>query len=234
MAFDFPASPSENQTFTPAGGPAYIYHAPAWELVTAAGGLAEAPTDGQHYARKGQDASWVVTVPVAGGTAYPASLVIAHGSALGAINNVAGLCYDAANGLIIENTAQCASMNRNASNGAVLNFAQAGTFCGSITVANSTSTAFNTSSDERLKEQAETFDAGSILDATNVYHFKWIGQEVWAYGVMAQEAQTVFPDAVTHDEEHDSFGVDYSKYVPLLLNEIKALRARVAALETAA
>jgi hypothetical protein len=35
-----------------------VYRAPAWELVTAAGGLAEAPTDGQSFGRKGQDASW--------------------------------------------------------------------------------------------------------------------------------------------------------------------------------
>jgi hypothetical protein len=30
MAFDFPASPSEGQTFTPAGGPSYVYQAPRW------------------------------------------------------------------------------------------------------------------------------------------------------------------------------------------------------------
>ena len=45
-----------------------------------------------------------------------------------------------------------------------------------------------------------------------------------AYGVMAQEAIEVFSDAVHHDENADTWGVDYSKYVPLLINEIKALR----------
>jgi hypothetical protein len=30
MAYDFPASPSENQEFTPAGGVTYIYKAPHW------------------------------------------------------------------------------------------------------------------------------------------------------------------------------------------------------------
>jgi microcystin-dependent protein len=30
MAFDFPASPVENQEFTPSGGPTYVYKAPRW------------------------------------------------------------------------------------------------------------------------------------------------------------------------------------------------------------
>jgi hypothetical protein len=168
------------------------------------------------------------------GIANLGQLVIAHSNAIGAINNVAGLCYDSTNGQIIENAGICQTLNRNAANGTIAAFMQAATACGSISVANSTSTAFNTSSDERLKEQAETFDAGPILDATEVYHFKWINSDVWAYGVMAQEAQVVFPDAVTYDAGHDAYGVDYSKYTPLLLQEIKDLRARVAALEGAA
>jgi hypothetical protein len=37
LGFDFPATPTEGQVFTPpvAGAPAYIYHVPAWELVAA-------------------------------------------------------------------------------------------------------------------------------------------------------------------------------------------------------
>jgi hypothetical protein len=31
MAFDFPASPSEGQQFTPSGGPTYVYEAPRWK-----------------------------------------------------------------------------------------------------------------------------------------------------------------------------------------------------------
>ena len=35
-------------------------------------------------------------------------------------------------------------------------------------------------------------------------------------------------------KEQDWWGIDYSKYVPVLLQELKALRARVAQLEGAA
>jgi Chaperone of endosialidase len=60
MAFDFPANPTEGQQFTPpVGDMRYIYRDPYWEIfTTASGGLADAPTDGQVYGRRGLDSSW--------------------------------------------------------------------------------------------------------------------------------------------------------------------------------
>jgi hypothetical protein len=98
-------------------------------------------------------------------------------------------------------------------------------------------TSYNTSSSGELKEDLKSFDAGNIIDATNVYDFKWKSTDERAYGVIAQQAIDVYPLAVTHmqvetaEGDNDFWGVDYSKYVPVLLQEIKALRARVAALE---
>ena len=94
-------------------------------------------------------------------------------------------------------------------------------------------TAFNVTSDERLKQDLQAFDAGVIIDATNVYDFQWKATGTRAHGVIAQQAIEVYPEAVTHMEDADLWSVDYSKYVPLLLQELKALRARVAALEGA-
>lgn len=37
MAFDFPASPTDGQTFTPAGGPTYVFQSPVWKIVGAIG-----------------------------------------------------------------------------------------------------------------------------------------------------------------------------------------------------
>jgi len=97
-------------------------------------------------------------------------------------------------------------------------------------------TAFNTSSSAELKEDLKTFDAGNIIDNTNVYDFKWKSHDERGYGVLAQQAVEVYPTAVTHTinpETKDEFwGVDYSKYVPVLLQELKALRARVFELES--
>jgi len=116
------------------------------------------------------------------------------------------------------NAAQC--LFANAAGGGV----------GSITTS-AGGTAFNTSSDERLKEGFETFDAGRIVDDTEVWSFKWKSSGERSYGVSAQQAQQVYPEAVTYLDEQDWYGIDYSKYVPVLLQELKALRARVAALE---
>ena len=144
------------------------------------------------------------------------------------------------NGFTVENSntaAHVSSFNRVASNGVACNFYQNTAFgCGSITVSGQVSTAYNTTSDTRLKTDARSFDPGPIIDDTEVYNFAWLETQTSdpgkrSYGVMAQEANEVFPDAVTYIDHEDWWGVDYSKYVPLLLQELKTLRARVAALE---
>lgn len=101
---------------------------------------------------------------------------------------------------------------------------------GSITTTNA-ATAYNTSSDGRLKDDLKDFDAGCIIDRTKVYDFRWKRAGERTYGIVAQEAVKVYPQAIFHDEKTDWWGVDYSKYVPLLLAEVKTLRARVAELE---
>ncbi len=104
---------------------------------------------------------------------------------------------------------------------------------GSITV-NASSTAFNTSSDQRLKENiADADDAGSKVDAIQVRQFDWIADGSHQdYGMVAQELQSVAPEAVSGDADSDEMmAVDYSKLVPMLVKEIQSLRNRVAQLE---
>jgi len=105
---------------------------------------------------------------------------------------------------------------------------------GNIT-SGATNTAYSTASDASLKEDLKSFDAGSIIDNTNVYDFAWKSTKERSFGVIAQQAVDVYPLAVTHTEKNDKqdewWGVDYSKYVPVLLQELKALRQRVAELE---
>jgi Chaperone of endosialidase len=103
--------------------------------------------------------------------------------------------------------------------------------CGSI-FSSAAATAYNTSSDVRMKDDFQAFDAGSILDQINVYDFQWKATGERAHGVVAQEVVELFEEAVTYEPIADWWGIDYSKFVPLLLQEIKALRARVAALES--
>jgi endosialidase-like protein len=105
-------------------------------------------------------------------------------------------------------------------------------------------TSYATTSSGELKEDLKSFDAGSIIDATEVYDFAWKSTGERSFGVIAQQAIEVYPLAVTHIEGvplapeakegeigEEFWGVDYSKYVPVLLQELKALRVRVAELE---
>ena len=105
---------------------------------------------------------------------------------------------------------------------------------GSISLSGST-TSYNTSSDQRLKENiADADDAGSKIDAIQVRKFDWkVDGSHQDYGMVAQELQAVAPSAVSAPEDSDEMmGVDYSKLVPMMLKEIQSLRARIAALES--
>ena len=97
-----------------------------------------------------------------------------------------------------------------------------------------TTVAYNTSSDRRLKENiTDADDAGSKVDAIQVRKFDWIADGSHQdYGMIAQELQSVAPEAVSGDADSDEMmGVDYSKLVPMLVKEIQSLRTRVQELE---
>jgi len=104
---------------------------------------------------------------------------------------------------------------------------------GGIRVSGSAS-FFDTSSDRRLKENiVDAPSAAEDIDAIQVRSFNWkADNEYQKYGMIAQELQTVAPEAVSAPEDPDEMmGVDYSKLVPMLVKEIQSLRARVAQLE---
>jgi hypothetical protein len=98
------------------------------------------------------------------------------------------------------------------------------------------STSYLTSSDVRLKENITDADSsGSIIDAIQVRQYDWkVDGSHDDYGFVAQELEQVYPKAVSKGEtEDDTWGVDYSKLVPLLVKEIQELKAEVAALKGA-
>jgi hypothetical protein len=96
------------------------------------------------------------------------------------------------------------------------------------------STAYNTSSDVRLKENiVDAPSASDDIDAIQIRSYDWKADgQHQKYGVVAQELVNVAPEAVSQGEtEEDTWGVDYSKLVPMLVKEIQDLRKRVADLE---
>ena len=132
------------------------------------------------------------------------------------------------NGLILKTT--------NTSMGsAYLGFVNSsGAVIGSINQLSTSTVAYNTSSDQRLKENiADADDAGSKIDSIQVRKYDWKADGSHQdYGMIAQELQAVAPEAVSGDaDSEEMMGVDYSKLVPMLIKEIQSLRNRVAQLE---
>jgi hypothetical protein len=108
-----------------------------------------------------------------------------------------------------------------------LNSDKSATFASSITA-----TAFNTSSDYRLKEDLKDFSGLKMISNIPVYDYKWKADEGRSYGVMAHELQEVLPYAVTSEKDGEKMqAVDYSKIVPLLIKSIQELTAKVKILE---
>jgi hypothetical protein len=102
---------------------------------------------------------------------------------------------------------------------------------GSIT-SNGSATLYNTTSDQRLKENIQdAAPASALIDALQVRQYDWKADgSHQRYGFVAQELVTVAPEAVHQPADpEEMMAVDYSKLVPMLVKEIQSLRARLAA-----
>jgi len=105
---------------------------------------------------------------------------------------------------------------------------------GTVTQNGTTAVLYNTTSDQRLKENIQdAAPASELIDALQVRQFDWkTDNSHQRYGFVAQELVTVAPEAVHQPADADDMmAVDYSKLVPMLVKEIQSLRARVAQLE---
>jgi hypothetical protein len=138
------------------------------------------------------------------------------------------------------NLAKWTATNSNADQQSIMQFYRNGGLRGSISTSNS-ATAFNTSSDYRLKENVDyTWDATTRLKQLKPARFNWIADETNTLvdGFIAHEVTSVVPeavcgakDAVDSDGNIDAQGIDQSKLVPLLVKTIQELEARITALE---
>jgi len=136
-------------------------------------------------------------------------------------------------------TALWSRIDHTASYFAVFNYN--GSTVGTITT-NGSATAYNTSSDHRLKENVTAdWDATTRLKQLNPVRFNFIADaDTTVDGFLAHEVQSVVPEAITgtHNEvDADGNpvyqGIDQAKLVPLLVKTIQELEARITALENA-
>tara|TARA_Y100001963_G_scaffold114355_1_gene158567 strand:+ start:67 stop:867 length:801 start_codon:yes stop_codon:yes gene_type:complete len=115
-----------------------------------------------------------------------------------------------------------------------------GATVGSISITSS-NTAYNTSSDYRLKENVTTsWDATTRLKQLKPSRFNFkINKDKTVDGFLAHEVSSIVPEAITGEKDAvDKDGnikpqaIDHSKLVPLLVKTIQELEARIVALES--
>lgn len=121
-------------------------------------------------------------------------------------------------------------VGRNGSNGSAVEFYRGTTAVGSISVTGS-ATAYNTSSDRRLKKNIkEVTDPWPVVDKLKPVSFVWKATDLPSVGLIAQDVQKVLPDSVNASED-GTLGMDYSSLTPHLLAAVKSLKKQVDALQ---
>lgn len=123
-------------------------------------------------------------------------------------------------------------LNRKTSDGDAQTFYREAVAVGSISVTGA-ATSYNTSSDERLKENiVPAPSAWELVKATPVRSFDWrTTGEHQDFGYVAQELVLLDPLSVHVGSEDESWGVDPSKRVALLERALQEAITRIEALE---
>ena len=127
------------------------------------------------------------------------------------------------------------ALNDTFGNNALAQFLDNGSQVGSITISGS-NTSYNTSSDSRLKENI--VNANSQLETINnikIREYDWLKDGKHEVGVIAQELEEVYPDAVTvggEDVKKNPYSVDYSKLVAPLIKAVQEQQEQIESLKS--
>jgi len=155
-------------------------------------------------------------------------------------NSINGLQVCSHGRVNIGNFGNCLRLNRHSTTGQVVTYNYNASVVGSVTVTGS-STAYNTSSDYRLKENVVALTgAKARLNQLDVKRFNFIAEpSITVDGFLAHEAATVVPEAVAGEKDEldedgnpEYQGIDQSKLVPLLTAALQEAFAEIAALTT--
>lgn len=223
--------------FTGFDGTNYIAGAQITAIVSNTSGTNDIPTDLLFY-----------TTP--DGTAQPQERMrITSGGIMAVGGSVVGTTCagSAVSGINIGNAALTASLglgiNSTSATGTqyFVGFGRGGSLCGQIYSDNTNSTTYATSSDRRLKDSIEDFtDSGRLIDLLQPRVWKWKQDGSFGLGFIAQEQHASDPifskiGAVLVGDDEDSIKKQWMRsdqsLVPILVAELKSLRARVAQLE---
>ena len=113
-----------------------------------------------------------------------------------------------------------------------------GTYLGGVSGNSSGGVKFVSASDARLKIRIEDFDSGlGTVSLMKVRKYEFIeAPGIERIGFIAQELQSVFPEAVSGrpdgDVKTDPMGVDYGRITPVLVSAVQQLKKENEALKT--
>ena len=142
---------------------------------------------------------------------------------------------------IARSSERCLFLLRAGSNGEMVNFIRGGITnpVGTISI-DTSSTAYNTSSDYRLKENIVTdWDATSRLKQLKPSRFNFkVDKDKTVDGFIAHEVSSIVPEAITGEKDAvakdgniEAQQIDQSKLVPLLTKSLQEALARIDTLE---
>ena len=109
-------------------------------------------------------------------------------------------------------------------------FKNGGTSVGTI-VTTTTSTAYNTSSDARLKEVTGEARGLEVINKLNPVAYNWKSNGQADEGLLAQEVKELVPNAVTGSED-EHYQMDYSKLVTHLVKGMKEQQEQIESLKS--
>jgi hypothetical protein len=121
-------------------------------------------------------------------------------------------------------------VNRGSDNGAIIDCRKNGTSVGSISVTAS-ATAFNTSSDARLKDITGSSRGLDVINNLNPVAYNWKADNHADEGLIAQEVEELVPNAVNQDED-GYYSMDYSKLVTHLVKGMQEQQEQIESLKS--
>jgi hypothetical protein len=162
------------------------------------------------------------------------------GRTSGGLDNTSGVTISQSSiGMQTEGNAAQIIMNRTTSDGTIVEIRRNNIAVGTISVT-TTATAYNTTSDYRLKESIKPLNSGlTRVNALKPSVYNWKSDGSNGEGFLAHELAEVVPlavtgqkDAVNDDGSINPQSVDLSKVVPILVAAIQELTARIKILES--